>query len=324
MQKPEIWKLVVAQLISSKKDLTLSDWRSYITQYLVPEIKLESNRFFGGIDDQESRYPGLDYANPAHRLRLGSFHHHAGLFKAFDKLRLTEHEIYILCKWHGTKRAKDEHERNRQTRVIDTTWAGVHPYQLSEPTVTVPRDNGNIVDSSGARPRPDDSVLQGEDDDMADSEDEESYNMDEDEDLSDEESEDELQQSIGVELNQRLVAGAEANAEARARGEQVITDAEWEQWMKEAAERGETLGTFPSGSTSAMIDQTSLPWRPEIPNILGVNIGLPNAASQAQPATTQPSASPEHQPSVSLLQTVLSQPEVETTTAGPSSLVQGH
>ena len=324
MLKPEIWKLVIAQLISSKKDLTLSDWRSYITQYLVPEIKLESARFFGGIDDQESRYPGLDYANPAHRLRLGSFHHHAGLFKAFDKLRLTEHEIYMLCKWHGTKRAKDEHERNRQTTVIDTTWAGVHRYQLLEPTVTVPHDSQNVVDNSRARPRLDGSVLQGEDEDMADSEDEESYNMDEDEDLSEEESEDELQQSIGVELNQRLVASAEANAEARARGEQVITDAEWEQWMKDAAERGETLGTFASGLPSAMMDQTPLPWRPEIPNILGVNIGLPNPASQSQPAAPQPSASREHRPSASLLRTVLSQPEVETTTTGSSSLVQGH
>lgn len=324
MQKPEIWKLVIAQLISSKKDLTLSDWRSYITQYLVPEIKLESTRFFGGIDDQESRYPGLDYASPAHRLRLGSFHHHAGLFKAFDKLRLTEHEIYMLCKWHGTKRAKDEHERNCQTRVTDTTWAGFHRYRLSEPTVTVPHDNNSVVDNGGARPRQDGSVLQGEDEDMADSEDGESYNMDEDEDLSDEESEDELQQSIGVELNQRLVASAEANAEARARGEQVITDAEWEQWMKEAAERGEAPGTFPSGLPRAMIDQPSLSWGSALPNSLGVNNGLPNATSQAQPATPQPSVSQEHRPAVSLLQTVLSQAEVEASTTGPSPLVQGH
>ena len=67
-----------------------------------------------------------------------------------------------------------------------------------------------------------------------DDEDEEMEDLEEEGETAGEESEDELQQSVGVELNQRLIAATEA----RARGEEAVLDADWEQWLKEAAERG--------------------------------------------------------------------------------------
>lgn len=88
----------------------------------------------------------------------------------------------------------------------------------------------------------DDSGEDEVDEDQAEDEDEDG---EEDEEmlLDEQESEaDPLEQSIGVDLNQRLLAGAEAGVEARARGEEAVLDADWEQWLKEAVERG----TIPS------------------------------------------------------------------------------
>ena len=76
--------------------------------------------------------------------------------------------------------------------------------------------------------------------------------------LFEEESEDELQRSVSVDLNQRLFIAAEA----RARGEEAIIDADWEQWLKEAAEN------LSSTLTRADPSQTSLHWERETPEYL--------------------------------------------------------
>ncbi|KAL9593663.1 MAG: hypothetical protein Q9219_007445 [cf. Caloplaca sp. 3 TL-2023] len=77
-----------------------------------------------------------------------------------------------------------------------------------------------------------------------------------------EESEDELQQSVGVELNQRLMAATEA----RNRGEEAVLDADWEQWLKEAAERGATPDVAIASAGHGYARPGSI-WPPHLPGV---------------------------------------------------------
>ena len=274
MQKPEIWKLVLTHLAPSKTDPSNSDWRSYINRYIISEIKQENVRYFGSIDSQEAQYPGLDYTNPAHRLRLKSFPYHHKLFTVFDKLRLTEGEINNLCKWHGTKRSREEFEKKHHLRIAETTWEGVHPYRYLEPIVTV-REGDDTATNPQSMISQDEAVQ--EDEEMEEFED--GHGIIDEGRISAQESEDELQQSVGLELNARLRANAESDAEARARGEQVAMDAEWEQWLKEAAERGIPTGITPPDISANSANVAVIPWEREppgifVPNPLPRNVGL--------------------------------------------------
>ncbi|KAL9132033.1 MAG: hypothetical protein Q9217_000161 [Psora testacea] len=273
MQKPEIWKLVLAQIAPTKADPSSSDWRAYITRYIVPEVRQESTRFFGSTDCIESQNPGLDYASTAHRLRLHSFPHHNQLFTVFDKLQLTQGEIHALCKWYGTKKAREEFERKHRVKITDTTWDGVEPYQFIEPTLTL--CGGTRADAVTNFVHGGNEMYENKDEEMGDSEEGEEEEAEEGEEIS-EASEDELQQSVGVELNERLMASAEAHAEARARGEPVTMDAEWEQWLKEAAERGIAPGVPPS------MNDTSTRWEMDNPDVFVDDARNEIAALQAR------------------------------------------
>lgn len=93
-----------------------------------------------------------------------------------------------------------------------------------------------------------------EDGNEEEAEDEGEEGEDSDEEVDDaepepEESEDELQQSVGVELNQRLMAATEA----RNRGEEAVLDADWEQWLKEAAERGGIPDALAANTAQAIV-----------------------------------------------------------------------
>ena len=240
MHKPETWKLVLSYLSPNRPEVTSSDWRHLVGRSLVPEVKQETIRFYGTSDEPESTFPGLDYANPNHRLRLSSYPSHSQLFKAFDALRLTYDEIYLLCKWHGTKKMKDEYERRHGVQIVDTTLDDVHPY--SRLKITVTHHEGSELNMAEAG----DATIHTYDEDEVMEEDatrEDVASMEDHADASDVESEDDVQRSVGLELNQRLLANAEANVQARARGETVSMDLDWEQWVKEAAEREAIQGS---------------------------------------------------------------------------------
>lgn len=138
----------------------------------------------------------------------------------FDDLRLSNHEIQTLCKWEGTRWARERFEKDEGVKVRDTTWDDIPLCQRSHPTVVREGIDAEMEGDNGL----DEVEGEEEEDDDEQMEDEE----------EDGESEDELQQSVGVELNQRLIAATAA----RARGEDATLDADWEQWLKEAAERG--------------------------------------------------------------------------------------
>ena len=197
------------------------DLHHHINKNLVPEVRQEIARFYGNMSLMEAQYPGLDYTRSGHRNRLVAFQWHRRLFRVFDLLRLSNYEINTLCTWEGTKWAKDKYERDHRTKIRDTTWDDIEVFRRISPSAVICshylqfqqgfQDTGD-ADMEGLGSE---EIEQGEIE------------------LSEDSEDDLVSQSVGVALNQRLLAASEA----RARGEDAVIDPDWEQWMKEAAER---------------------------------------------------------------------------------------
>ena len=273
MKKSGIDELIMSRLFaSSRKDLDPNDWQTHVTRNIVHEVRLETLRFYGPTDCLEAQYPGLDYSKLAHRRRLEQFPYHKKLFRAFDQLRLTDSEIHTLCNWEGTRFAREAYEANNNIKIRDTTWDGVANHSFRSTNATqISLRGGNVEPEIDQPPESMESGAEAEDEEMEDTDREEGSEID---------TEDEMPHSVGVELNQRLLAATEA----RARGENVIIDADWEQWLKEAAERGAQTDMLPppaSASAPATAPQTPVYWGREIPEYLSDNPTPENAAIQA-------------------------------------------
>jgi len=232
MHKQAVAPLVYRHLFPNPKPNDPTSFAAHISRNLVPEVRVETATFYGALDCIEAQYPGLDYSKPAHRMRLGRFQWHRLLFKAFDELRLTESEIASLCRWEGTLWARQRYERDEGIKVQDTTGDDIQPWvppcrRVHEAEVRLekggPVCEGRVITDTGEE----------DEEDEEDEEEDEVMNDSDDAGVESEEEEEDLQ-SVGVELNQRLLAATAA----RARGEEVVLDADWEQWLKEAAERG--------------------------------------------------------------------------------------
>ena len=261
MRKPRIEELVISRLFPQKKDIDPSDWQNYIRRSLVQEVRQENVCFYGTTSCLESRYPGLDYADPAHRLRLNRFPCHRKLFRVFDELRLTDYEIQRLCKWEGTRSARETYEVNKRVKIKDTTWNGIHDFRGRTATITVASTcTGGAMETETGDISDNDVEPEDGNEEMRD--------YGESEEPPEEESEDELQRSVGADLNQRLLAATEA----RARGEEATIDADWEQWLREAAERSNLPNINRSSNallTLATPSQTPrMYWGREIPEFL--------------------------------------------------------
>ncbi|MCJ1439326.1 hypothetical protein MMC27_008718 [Xylographa pallens] len=239
MIKPQIDRMIYAILFPNPmQGRDPPAFQAHISKNLVPEVRLETLCFYGPIDCLESQYPGLNYSDPGHRLRLSRFPYHRRLFRALDQLRLTETEVHHLCRWEGTKWARERYEKDEGVLIRDTTFDGLYaPAARTVPNYPVPS-------SPDADETEDDMLMRGGHFDEAEDMDDDG-NEDEDQEEVEDESEDGVA-SIGVELNQRLLAASEASA----RGEDVELNPAWEQWLKEAAERGtlpEMLSLISSG-----------------------------------------------------------------------------
>ena len=274
MKKPKIEDIVMAKLYTLRKDIDPNDWQTHIRRNLVHEVRAETVCFYGPTDCLEAQYPGLDYNESAHRMRLSRYACHRRLFRVFDELRLTDNEIQRLCRWEGTRWARETYEANNGVKIKDTTWDGIVDARHRRTTATrfpLRTEEKSEVEAGELA----DNEMEYEDGD----EDEEVEDSDEGEEVSEIESEDEVQQSVGVELNQRLLAATEA----RARGENATLDADWEQWLKEAAERG-TVPNITQGSTSMppTAPQSPVYWGREIPEYLSDNPTPEIASIQAR------------------------------------------
>lgn len=142
MRKSSLAEVVFnATFVSSPAHGTRST-DALIMEYLVPEVRRETLQFYGPSHRIEARYPGLDYSYRPHRMRLSRFQWHQKLFQVFDDFNLTQSEINDLCKWEGTKAARQWYEREQGTRVRDTTAQSITPASpLPSPSVVVHHAN---------------------------------------------------------------------------------------------------------------------------------------------------------------------------------------
>ena len=278
MHKQAVAPLVYRHLFPAPKPNDPTSFAAHISRNLVPEVRVETATFYGALDCIEAQYPGLDYSKPAHRMRLGRFQWHRLLFKAFDSLRLTESEIASLCRWEGTLWARQRYERDEGIKVLDTTGDDIQPWvpPCRRPLEAEVRVGERALVCDG-KVMPDGEEDDDEEEEGEEEEEDEAMNDSDDAGAESEEEEEGLQ-SVGVELNQRLLAATAA----RARGEEVVLDADWEQWLKEAAERGSLADV-----SSALMAGLPPLYRSELsfPPDLSGRIATPPSASVPAPAS---------------------------------------
>lgn len=250
-RKTPISVLVYNTLFPTPSPTDPPSFSAHLSKNLVGEVRIETANFYGSLDTIEARYPGLNYAFQPHRKRLGRFPHHRRLFEAFDRLGLTEAEIQGFCRWEGTLWARERYERDEGVRVVDTTgveigsWidrrryatrnnggAGINVKTDIEVEIEELEHNNNQNASVHVNSRPQQQHLQG-DTEMPDSPSGDSS--------SSEEEDEDLSSSIGFSLNARLLqAAALRNSNSSpSHLANIPMDPEWEQYLKEASERGE-------------------------------------------------------------------------------------
>ncbi|KAI1091623.1 hypothetical protein F5B19DRAFT_255086 [Rostrohypoxylon terebratum] len=189
------------------------NFHTLLHRHLIPEVRQEVHSFYGHLDTQEAKYPGLDYTHRIHRIRLSRWQWHRRLFRAFDALRLTNSEIANLTKWEGTKWAKERYERDSNVVIHDTAFDEIAEWVEPEdrPQTARATQRENLEDDS-ATP---DEEMEGEEED----------------------SDGELT-SVGVALNRQLVRGERATLH-ESDNTAMPLDEEWELWLKNAIESGE-------------------------------------------------------------------------------------
>jgi len=268
-RKNPISVLVYNTLFPTPSPTDPPSFSAHLSKNLVGEVRIETANFYGSLDTIEARYPGLNYAFAPHRKRLGRFPNHKRLFDAFDRLGLTEAEIQGFCRWEGTLWARERYERDEGVKVVDTTGVEIGPWvdrrAFGAPRSRITRKTDIQVEISPSSPPPhaqsstphpntdtpmsDDPASEADADDAEDTD---------------------LTHSIGFSLNARLLHAAAL----RDQGANVPMDPEWEQYLKEAQERGELN-----------IDATR-----EALRGMAAQISRSSTAAQEQPQAFEPAA----------------------------------
>ena len=141
MRKPSIAQLVYNASFPHPRTTDPSSFAAHVARNLVPEVRLETDAFYGSLSLVEAQYPGLDYSFAPHRVRLGRFTWHRRLFKVFDRLQLTRQEILELCTWEGTLSARKRYEEEEELEITDVLIARMpHSAPCYLPTATVHDD----------------------------------------------------------------------------------------------------------------------------------------------------------------------------------------
>ncbi|KAF1851368.1 uncharacterized protein K460DRAFT_271351 [Cucurbitaria berberidis CBS 394.84] len=218
-RKNPISVLVYNALFPTPSPTDPPSFSAHLSKNLVGEVRIETANFYGSLDTIEARYPGLNYAFAPHRKRLGRFPHHRRLFEAFDRLGLTEAEIQGFCRWEGTLWARERYERDEGVSVVDTTgveigeWVdrrrqpkiaqGINVKTDIEVEIEEVPTSGAAVAAHSRHPH--------------------------------------LSSSVGFSLNARLLHAAALREQANdlSSATNIPMDPEWEQYLKEAQERGE-------------------------------------------------------------------------------------
>ncbi|KAG6258429.1 hypothetical protein E4U24_002046 [Claviceps purpurea] len=261
--------LVFEHLLPERKETDPPTFQTFLRCNIIPEIHAEAAAFYGDVDTQEAKYPGLDYMHPTHRIRLSRWPWHRRLFRAFDALRLTESEIRGLTRWEGTKWAKEKYEKEKGVVIRDSTLDEISDWTAPLPSAPTSTSASTFVSTSvstsasasasastSEEPRrnaPSTTTRRPTDMEREYLEREQSIlrtlrNLgerlardDEEVDRPDREdgessSDDDPFESVGVELNERL---RERALRREAGDMSVVMDEEWEHWLKNALESGE-------------------------------------------------------------------------------------
>jgi len=228
MRKPSVAQIVYNATFPRPRTNEPGSFAAHITRNLVPEVRVETSLFYGSLDCIEAQYPGLDYSYGPHRMRLSRFPWHRRLFRTFNELGLTEAEISDLCRWEGTKSARQRYEAEERVSVQDTTAHSIRSASPPPvPSIEIHFDDFCGPEEELIETRSNDTIRAS--DPLASSYRTADVDHDTEEEFSDEETE-----SCGVALNNRIHAAMAA----RDRGTDVPLDEDWEQWLKEAGERG--------------------------------------------------------------------------------------
>ncbi|TRX88751.1 hypothetical protein FHL15_010321 [Xylaria flabelliformis] len=231
-------QLVYESMFPKPRSNDVQNFQSLLHRHLILEVRQEVHSFYGHLDTQEAKYPGLDYCHPIHRIRLSRWPWHRRLFRAFDGLRLTNSEIANLTKWEGTKWAKDRFERDSGVTIRDTAADDILPW--SEPEDRV-RASGETPRAISEEIREEEEEEQEQEQEIEEEEEEEEEEEIEEEEIIDEEMEaeeesDEELESVGFALNQHLRERAARNDAGELSDHY---EREWEQWLKNAIDSGE-------------------------------------------------------------------------------------
>lgn len=225
------------------------NFNTHLQRNLIPEIRIETNQFYGSLDSVEARYPGLNYTHAPHRLRLSRFPHHNRLFKAMDELGLTDGEILDLVRWEGTLWARERYERDEGVKVRDTTGDGIGQWRdprklkvrVDVAVEEVLEDREEVLAESRLRQAEPETSTHIVDGPLLEVEDEEMDEDEEEEDLG------EAIEEFAQRTNRRLFAAIMA----RESGRHVEMDPEMEQYLKEQLEAGNIADLLRAWSNSS-------------------------------------------------------------------------
>ncbi|KAI6250622.1 hypothetical protein HI914_00291 [Erysiphe necator] len=241
MKRPAIDQLVYDYMFPKPRSTDPPNFQGLLQRQLVPEVRLETQAFYGHLKSQEAKYPGLDYSYQPHRARLSRYPWHRRLFRAFDNLGLTKSEIAGLTKWEGTRWAKERFEREQGIIIRDTTADGISDWVEPELRAPMAASVAKVSDKHESdkldKVRVNSQIQEQTPERLGEQEEDHEVERETEariEDDVDEESDLEIQ-SVGVALNERLRAVV---AQREAGNPSMVIDEDWEQWYKEALESG--------------------------------------------------------------------------------------
>jgi hypothetical protein len=295
-RQTSVASLLYAHLFPNPGPSDPPNFQTHLARDLIPEIRIETATFYGSLDSIEARYPGLNYCHGPHRMRLGRFPHHARLFTAIDDLVITDQEVMDLVRWEGTLWARQRFERDENIKVRDTTGDGISDWidpRIRTKQKALIRVHTEVAITEGSHPVDmllDDhchgdilgqDLLQEHDD--AEEDDDRDDDQDQDDNDDDDDVGDNIQ-SIGHELNRRLLAAIAA----RQQGLNVEMDPEFEAYLKELVESGHLLATSRPVDGPMSRSDTSSPLPRLAISSTVTDIAAPSTAANA--AMWQPTA----------------------------------
>ncbi|KAG6010007.1 hypothetical protein E4U21_000448 [Claviceps maximensis] len=272
-------EIVYEHLFTNPKPTDPQNFEAFVQRRLLAEIRDEAKAFYGTLDTQEAKYPGIDYLHPTHRLRLSRWPWHRRLFRAFHALRLTPAEIRGLAKWEGTKWAKEKFEKEHGIIIKDTTGDDIVDWvppssadaQIPRAPQTSPQtdfgegeqpeqqpllpDSGNgeegltsvnqgerhsIPDEEEEQEREEQQEQASDDDDEDDDDHDDNDNDDDNNDNNDDDDDDDNDNDEFESVGVDLNERLRDRATRRDAGDtSVVLDEQWEQWLKNAIDSGE-------------------------------------------------------------------------------------